>query len=227
LEPWTSQAGRFTSAYDRLEIDCHGLEITHLDALNHFGLDGRWYKGVPSNPNEGVSLEEIASEPLLTRAVFLDIAEARGEPWVEVDAPVGRDDLDAALSLAQTDVERGDALLLYMGRDRLEATGRSLKPVADSPEGRPGVGAEGSRWIAEREASLVAWDLLDAHGPGQLPLSVHLLVWAIGLLLVDNCDFGVLRSHVCRKRPRVGMFVVCPLRIAGATGCAVNPLVLL
>ena len=45
---------------------------------------------------------------------------------------------------------------------------------------------------------------------------------AIGLVLVDNCDFAEL--HADPSHPAVGALVLAPLRAAGATGCNVNPL---
>jgi kynurenine formamidase len=226
LERSTHQVGPITSAYDHFEIECHGLDITHLDALNHLGRDGRWYRGVTAEPDEGVSLGDLAARGIVTRGVFLDIPAVRGTPWVEIGTPVDEHDLDSALALAGTTIEPGDAILLYMGRDEMEATGRAVKPIADSPEGRPGVGEAGSRWIASTSAAVLAWDLNDAHGPGLFPLSVHMLIWGMGLLLVDNCDFHSLREVMRRKEERTGMFTVCPLKLDGSTGCAVNPVVM-
>jgi kynurenine formamidase len=227
LEKSRLQVGHYTSAYDHFEIDCHGVDITHVDALNHFGIDGNWYRGLASEPDEGVSLGDLASTPIVTRGIFLDIAEVRDVPWVDVGNPVNESDLDAALELAGTTIEPGDALLLYMGREKFEAGGQRLKPIADSPEGRPGVGEAGSRWIASTRASVLAWDLLDAHCGSELPLSVHMLSWGVGLLLVDNCDFQGLRNSIRKKEERTGMFTICPLKVEGATGCAVNPVVML
>jgi len=218
--------GNYTSAYDHFEIDSHGLGITHLDALNHFGVDRQWYQGKSADSEDGVSLGELAMLPIVTRCVFLDLAEARGKQFIDRNEPVGAADLDRALEIAGSTIEPGDALLLYMGRDEFESAGGYLKPILDSPEGRPGVGESGSQWIGNTKASLVAWDLNDAHGSGELRLSVHLLSWAIGLLLIDNCDFSALRHAIGRKKQRTGLLTVCPLKIRGATGCAVNPVVM-
>ena len=48
-------------------------------------------------------------------------------------APVGGDDIDAALSAAKTTFEPGDALLLYMGRNRWEAAGGHFNPFSRTP----------------------------------------------------------------------------------------------
>ena len=53
-----------------------------------------------------------------------------------------------------------------------------------------------------------------------------MLNWAIGLVLVDNCDHSRLRAGLAPGQA-TGALVVSPLPIDGATGNNVNPLVLL
>jgi hypothetical protein len=52
------------------------------------------------------------------------------------------------------------------------------------------------------------------------------LTWAIGLLLVDNCDFGELRAAIGPGTRVAGTVVVAPLVIEGANGVNLNPLIL-
>jgi kynurenine formamidase len=84
-----------------------------------------------------------------------------------------------------------------------------------------------AEWIADRGAAIVGWDFLDAGHPSQPPGAVHMLIWAIGLVLVDNCDFAAARAALAAAGKATGLLVVAPLRIPGATGCTVNPLLLL
>jgi kynurenine formamidase len=114
-----------------------------------------------------------------------------------------------------------------MGRDRFEAGGGRLAPVADSPAGRPGVGEDGARWLAAQPIGALAWDLLDAHPHAEIALPVHALSWALGLVLVDNCELGALAAAISPRAVRTGLLVVAPLAVPGATGCAVNPVVVL
>jgi kynurenine formamidase len=218
--------GAYDSVYDRLEISCHGLEVTHLDALNHFGVEGTWYQGAGNAAAPGPSVLDLAAVPIATRAVLLDVAESRPRGWVEIDRPVTSDDLEDALARSKAAPESGDAFVIYMGRDRFENAGGPYRSVAESAHGRPGVAESGARWLCQHRPSLVAWDMLDAHGSG-LTLSVHAVSWAIGMLLVDNCALGELATAMAAKFARVGLLIVCPLPIEGTTGSAVNPLVLL
>jgi hypothetical protein len=70
----------------------------------------------------------------------------------------------------------------------------------------------------------LCWDFLDAVHVSEPSIPVHLLIWAIGLLLVDNCD---LRPAVDATRESGSVFgglVVAPPPIPRATGCLVGPL---
>jgi kynurenine formamidase len=227
LEVWTNTADIYTSAYDRVSIECHGLDITHVDALNHFGLHSSFYGTSRPDPADGVDIAALARHPIVTRAILLDVTEPAGAGHVMTGQPVGGAQLQAALEQAAVDVLPGDALLLYMGRDRLEAAGGVVNPMAESPNGRPGVGADGARWLSELPVGALGWDLLEAHPSEELRFPVHALSWAIGLVLIDNCALQELRDVMAARTPRTGLLVVSPLAIDGGTGSAVNPVVVL
>jgi kynurenine formamidase len=215
------QDGPIIAGSDHLELDCHSHLNTHLDGLNHMGMDGTWYSGwVPGDP-AAPSIADFGEQGLVTRAVHVDIPAVRGTPWVGVDRPVAGDDIEAALAATGTEFVPGDALLLDMGRDRWEAAGNDF-----SHEGTPGIGLDGAHWIVDHGVSMVCWDFLDAFHPDQPFVPVHMLLWAIGLILVDNCHFPRLR-HALPAGRSTGCLVVAPLPIPGATGNNVNPLVLL
>ncbi len=211
---------------DHLVLNPHGLQNTHLDALNHVAVDGTFYGGRPvTDPVQG-SADAIAPHGLFTRAVYVNIPQLRGgSPWA--DRPVDGADIDAALAAAGVTFEPGDALLLDMGRDRFEAeTGHLLgDPVGpDDPGG--GLSGDGARWVAAHGVSLLAWDMLDSAGAKQEHASAHVLTWAVGLLLLDNCDFAALRADRGPASGVAGALVAAPIAAEGANGANLNPLVL-
>jgi len=210
-------------ASDHVEIDCHGLHGTHVDALNHMGRRRTWYGGWAVDDPDGPSVADLADVGMVTRAVFADIPAVRGTDWVDPDEPVAGADIDAALAAAGVTFESGDALLLCMGRDRWETAGHRYAMSGRSP----GAGVGAAEWIADHGVSILAWDFLDAGHPDQPPGAVHGLIWALGLVLVDNCDFAAARAAFADAGATTGLLVVAPLRIPGGTGCTVNPLVLL
>jgi len=67
------------------------------------------------------------------------------------------------------------------------------------------------------------WDFLEAS---EAWLVGHLLIWAIGLVLVDNTDFTECRRVMQGRELQAGLVSVAPLRMPSATGCLVNPLLL-
>jgi kynurenine formamidase len=207
---------------DHLQLTCHGRDNTHLDGLNHIGLDGTWYGGFASSDPAAFSVAEFARAGIFTRGVHVDVPAVRGTEWVDPDRPVSGADLDAALEAAGVRFEPGDALLLDMGRDRYEAAGHRDDEAATIP----GIGEDGARWIVEHGVSVVCWDFLDAVHPDEPPAPVHLLTWAIGLVLVDNCDHSRLRRALGPDRATCAL-AVAPLPIVGGTGNNVNPLALL
>src|SRR5262249_31381409 len=210
---------------DQIEIHCHGLHSTHVDALNHLGRNGTWYGDYALDDDAAPSIADLADAGLVTRGVFADVPAVRGTEWADGDAPVTGDDLDAAVSAAGVTFEPGDALLLRMGRDAYEAAGNVYaSSVGDPPP--PGIGRSGAEWIADNRASIVGWDFLDSSHAAEPPGAVHSLIWAIGLVLIDNCDYGAARAALAAAGKATGLLVVAPLRIPGGTGCMVNPVLL-
>jgi kynurenine formamidase len=213
-------------AVDQIEIHCHGLHSTHVDALNHLGRNGTWYGDYALDDRDAPSIADLADAGLVTRGVFADVPAVRGTDWADGNVPVNGDDLDAAIVAAGVTFERGDALLLRMGRDAYEAAGNVYaSSVGDPPP--PGIGRSGAEWIADHHASIVGWDFLDSSHASEPPGAVHSLIWAIGLVLIDNCDYGAARAALAEAGKATGLLVVAPLRIPGGTGCMVNPLLLI
>jgi kynurenine formamidase len=214
--------GPVNSAGDVLHVAPHGVRQTHLDGINHVGRRGQWYGGFAVDDPDGPAVVDLVDAKLFTRGVVADIPSARGTDWVDVAAPVTGDDIDAALASGGVKFEPGDALLLYMGRDRFEAAGNHYQLMGAGP--MPGAGAGVARWIAEHEVSLLCWDFLDAASASEPSMPIHLLIWAIGLLLVDNCNLGPVAAATRESGSIVGGLVVAPPPLPRATGCVVGPL---
>jgi kynurenine formamidase len=155
--------------------------------------------------------------------VFVDVPKVRATPWVDADAPVEAADIDTALRQTGVTFESGDALLLYMGRDRYEDQGNAFDGLREGHV-MPGVGSSAAEWIADNHVSMLCWDFLDSNHPSQPFVCVHRLIWAIGLLLVDNCELGAAARAAAANSTAVGGLVVAPLAIPGGTGCSVRPL---
>src|SRR5579862_304815 len=210
---------------DQLTLNCHGLLNTHIDGLNHVAVDDTFYGGRAIDDPDVGSTDVLARSGLLTRAVYVDVPGARGTRWAE--RPVSGEELDALLAGAGVAFERGDALVLDMGRDRFEAAaGHPLGGPESDTDAGGGLAADGARWVAEHGVSMLVWDMLDSCDAKLTHASAHVLTWAIGLLLVDNCDFAPLRAVIGPGAQVAGAIVIAPLVVEGANGVNVNPLIL-
>ncbi len=211
---------------DHLVLNCHGLLNTHIDGLNHVAVNDTFYGGRPVDQVEDHgSVDVVARDGLLARAVYVDIPTLRGGGWAQ--RPVTGEDIDAALASAAVSFESGDALVLDMGRDRFEtASGHPLGGPESDTDAGGGLSSEGARWVAEHGVSMLVWDMLDSCNAKLMHASAHVLTWAIGLLLVDNCDFSALRAAVGPGSCIAGALVVAPIVVEGANGVNVNPLIL-
>jgi kynurenine formamidase len=210
---------------EHVEIDCHGTVNTHLDALNHIGVGGTWYGGFAVDDPASHSVVDLARHGLVTRGVVVDVPGVRGEPWVAPDRPVTAGDVEAALGASGTAFEPGDALLLYMGRDRYEAAGHDMAPSRGDTV-NPGVGRSAAEWVVEHDVSILCWDFLDSNHPGEPLACVHLLNWAVGLVLVDNCDLGPAAA-AARAGRATGTLAVSPIAVPGGTGSLVQPVLVI
>lgn len=208
-----------------LHLDPHGMQNTHLDALNHVAVAGTFYGDRPvDGPDQG-SVDVLAASGVVARAVYVDIPTLHGTAWAT--RPVTGSDIDTALTHAGIRLEPGDALCIDMGRDRFEhAVGHRLGGPESAEDAGGGLSEDAARWIADHPVSLIAWDMLDSREAKEAHATAHILGWAIGLPLVDNCDFAALRTELGPGTRLAGAIVLAPIAVPGANGVNLNPLIL-
>jgi kynurenine formamidase len=227
LDYYEVEKGRFTFAGERLTIDCHGTSNTHIDALNHVGIDGSFHAAVPARADDreqaGVSV--WSGEGIIARAILANIPGLRGEPWVTADKPVTAEEVENCLFLDNVQVCPGDALLLYMGRDRYEAAGHGYDLITPQAPTRPGAAGEVGDWVVEHHVSVLCWDFLDASSVSP-QASVHARIASHGLVLVDNCALERAVDLFAQKSRAEGMLCISPPALVGSTGMLVNPLLI-
>jgi kynurenine formamidase len=215
------------AALDLVEIAPHGVTVTHLDAVAHMFVEGRAYNGrlaAETVTPAGLTFGSIYAQRdgILTRGVLLDIAAARGLPWLPPTARIYPDDLDRAEAFASTSVRRGDSVFVRTGlMSRIAAEG------PEDPSSRAGLMPECIPWFHEREVALYSGDCYD-HVPlpyTRLPAPFHQIALAsMGMTFLDAADLEEL-SEVCATIGRYEfLLTVAPLRIPGGTGSAVNPI---
>ncbi|HZO97293.1 MAG TPA: cyclase family protein [Gaiellaceae bacterium] len=216
-----------TSACDAVMIECHGYEITHVDALAHVSMDGTTYNERPFSEvitRDGLTFCSVMplADGIATRGVLLDIPRSRDRPWLELGEEVTAADLELAENWAGVKVSRGDALIVRTG---LEARERETGPLP--PTVRTGLGPDCIEWLYRREVATFGGDCIEKLPSGD-PKYSHPLhsvgIARMGLVLIDHIAVEEL-ADVCVEEGRWEFFfMVAPLRIPKATGSPVNPL---
>ena len=207
----------------------HGVNITHVDALSHVFWDRKSYNGKPAelvNAMFGATNLAVTgvANGMLTRGVLIDVPALRGVDWLEPGEAVFPEDLEAAEKRFGVRVSEGSAVLLRTGYARRKREAGPLPP----DRGQAGWHAACLPWLHDRGVAAIGCDTAqDAvpSGYSQIALPIHMVgIVAMGLWLLDACDFEELAATCARLRRHEFCFTVAPLRIEGGTGSPVNPI---
>ena len=227
-----SESDRVATAGEYVGICCHGIDVTHIDALSHMFFDRMMYNGKPAGlvtSVDGATHHAMTAlrDGIVTRGVLLDIPALRGVDYLMPGDAVFPDDLDGALARQGATVRRGDVVLLRTGN------GHRRAPSAD-PAGHwqryPAWHPTCLPWLHEHEVAAIGHDgpqdLVPAPYPN-LHVPMHAIgIVAMGLWLIDNLDLETLSSTCARLGRYEFCFVLSAMLMQGATGAPVNPLAL-
>ena len=215
-------------AVDALTLDMHGFALTHLDAVAHVYRGADVYNGRKAADVAlagGLTFGDMLAQKdgIFTRGVLLNIAAARGLPWLTPDDGVTAADLDAAEKRQGVRVESGDCIFVYTGLQKREA--------AEGPENlgqRVGIMPDALQWMHRREVAVYSGDCVDAfpnpYGARYCIYFHAIALAAMGLILLDIPALEPL-VDVCAELKRSDFLVtMAPLRIKGGTGSPVNPI---
>jgi kynurenine formamidase len=214
-------------ALDSIDVTPHGFAVTHLDAIAHVFFEGAAYNGRRAAgvvSAKGMTFGSIAAlgDGFLTRGVLLDIARARGLPYLSARDGVTVEDLERAESAGGFRVQRGDAVFVRVG-----LAAREAREGPEDPSVRCGVTPECIPWFHERQIAVYSGDCVEQMPSGfsRMVLPLHQVgCVAMGLVMLDNTAVEDLAA-VASEMGRWTFLVSCaPLRIPGGTGSPVNPL---
>jgi kynurenine formamidase len=120
---------------------------THIDALNHFGLNGKIWNGFNAVEHVGdrgwsvTGAERIP--PIVARGVLLDVAAAKRVDVLPDGYRVTRADLELALERQRTALRVGDVVLVRTGRMQ------QYRDAAAYMRNPPGLGLDAARFLVE------------------------------------------------------------------------------
>jgi kynurenine formamidase len=196
---------------------------THIDALNHFGVDGKIYNGFTPEENLGSrhwtkgGAEQIP--PIVARGVLLDIAGLKGVECLPPSYAITIEDCRDALERAGLEIETGDVVLVRTGRMAYWPDGSK---VLGNP---PGLGLEAGRWLTDQNIIAIGADQEcvevgpSEHDDNWLPGHCHFLAEA-GVPMIELLDLEAL----ARDGVHEFCLIAAPIRLRGATGAPLRPL---
>lgn len=199
---------------------------THIDALSHFGLDGRIWNGFSADEHLGDRGWKVAGAetlpPIISRGVMLDVAASRGVDMLAAGHRVTRAELEAAVERQQTPIEPGDVVLIRTGRMRLY---EDAQAYMDNP---PGLSLGAARYLVEeRGAMVVGADNLSFEAfPSEVeddyvPLHTYLLAEQ-GAPIIELVDL----EELARDGVHEFAFVAGSLKLRGADAAPLRPIAL-
>jgi len=140
-------------SYTGAEISLYTHMGTHIDALNHFGLNGEIWNGFKAKDHLGDRGWTVAGAenipPIVARGVLIDVARAKGVDMLPAGYRVTRDDLVDALDKQGATLEQGDVVLIRTGRmqDYADASSYIANP--------PGMGMAAARFLIEESGAMI------------------------------------------------------------------------
>jgi len=215
-----SHESGMSSAADSISMSGH--TGTHMDALNHFSCNGRFFNGHSvvdaQSFSGGIPTHSIAGvAPVLRRAVLLDIAGLLQVPTLPADFEITPEHLEEAASLTSVGINTGDIVVLRTGWANFWRDSRRYISEVHGP----GPALRGAQWLSSRGifaagSDTVAFERVPDAG---MPVHVHMLVER-GIHLIENLNLEELAAH----RISEFLFIAAPLKIEGGTGAPVRPI---
>jgi hypothetical protein len=218
------------TAIDTVAVTSHDSQLTHIDTLGHAFYKGSGYNGVSRSEVVGPTALKrysvaAARDGFFCRGVLLDVAGARGVPYLAADEYVTIADLETAERRGNVRVGPSDALVVHTGRaERLIA-----ERLPDLPVPRAGLHASVLPWLHDRDVSVFLGDCTERFPPlpTAVPLPLHQIgIVAMGLWLIDAALTSDLLA-ACERLGRYEFLFCCTIpELPGATGFPVNPVCL-
>ncbi len=197
---------------------------THIDALSHFGLDGRIWNGFSADDHLGDRGWTVAGAetipPIVARGVLIDVAAALGVAMLPPGHRVTRDELAAALDRQGVALEQGDVVLIRTGRMQLydDAAAFMANP--------PGMGLDAARFLVEEGgAMIVGADNLSFEA---FPSEVEGNYIPVHTYLLAEQGTPILELVYLEELARDGVyefaFIGGSLRLRGADAAPIRPI---
>ncbi len=199
---------------------------THIDALNHFGLNGKIWNGYSADEYLGdKGWKKTGAEtipPIIARGVLIDVAAYKGQTVLDPNYRVSAADLKGALQKQRTALQKGDVVLIRTGQARF------YQKADQYLDQYPGISLDAVRWLVEEQnVMLLGADnlSLEAFPPERadnwVPVHTYLLAEK-GVMFIEQMDLEALS----RDRVFEFAFIAASLKLNGASAAPMRPIAL-
>ncbi len=211
-------------SYSGAAISMYTHTGTHIDALVHFGLDGKVWNGFSAAAHLGdrgwtrAGAENIP--PIVARGVLIDVAAAKGLAMLPDNYRITRDDLVAALAAQGTRLAEGDVVLIRTGRMQ------RYEDAAAYMANPPGLGMAAARYLVEEAGAMVvgadnlSFEAFPSEVDGNyVPLHTYLLAQT-GTPIIELAWL----EDLARDGVHEFAFIGGPLKLRGADAAPLRPI---
>jgi kynurenine formamidase len=212
ITAWKGHApGDIQVSGDQFSMQPHGTGTTHVDALCHFGFEGKGFNGAAFTDivtMDGVKKFDVTDiGTIVTRGIFVDAARKR------------------ELEVAQP----GDALFIRTGHVRARELGVESEYDTDSQGHKPSSGLHPDclKLIQDKDIAVLGTDASGDNFPPVLdynprPVHIFTLVY-LGIPLLHHLGLEDLGKHCSEVGRSTFMLTIAPLNMPGGTASPVTP----
>ena len=199
---------------------------THIDALNHFGLNGKIWNGFTEEQYLGdrgwtvTGAEKLP--PIVARGVLIDVAVAKGLSQLPDNYRVTRQDLRVALAQQKVTLEKGDVVLIRTGR--MQHYEQAQAYMANPP----GLSLDAAKFLVEDGGAMVvgadnlSFEAFPSEVAGNyLPVHTYLLAQQ-GTPIMELVDLEALS----RDKVYQFAFIGASLKFRGGDAAPIRPVAL-
>lgn len=197
---------------------------THMDALNHFGLNGKIWNHFSAKEHlgdRGWTKTGIAKyPPVVARGVLIDIPVAKQLDELPAGYRITRKDLQQALQQQGSELKKGDVALIRTGR---------MQHYENAPvfmENAPGLGMDAARFLAEEKQVLtvgadnLSFEAFPSEVEGNyVPVHTYLLAQQ-GVTIMELVNL----EELARDKVYQFAFIGLPLKIRGGDAAPLRPI---
>lgn len=199
---------------------------THIDALNHFGLNGKIWNGYAAEEHLGdKGWKKTGAEtipPIIARGVLIDVAAYKGVTVLDHNYRVNAEDLKGALKKQNTRLQKGDVVLIRTGQAQF------YNDADKFLHEYPGINLDAVKWLVEdQNIMLLGADNLsfEAFPPERkdnwVPVHTYLLAEK-GVMFIEQ----MFLEELSNNRVYEFAFIAASLKLKGASGAPMRPIAL-